>query len=160
MFTFYQFFYKKIKLNCFQYLFLFILMVLCSTQLSAQTDIEQIILNRNASNAALKSYDIELVYTFLTDDVLITTGNGTLLNGKNELKAYIRSFDDNKMYWVRTSDEIEINIERGLAWESGTWKGYYPEKSSKAIVRGKYSAMWTKKSGVWLIKSQLFVTIN
>lgn len=158
--TFYQFFYKKPKLNSFQYLFLFILMVLGSAQLKAQTDIEQIAIARNASNAALKSYDIELLYTFLTDDVLITTGNGTLLNGKEELKAYIMSFGVNKMYWIRTSNEIEINNERGLAWESGTWKGYDPEKSSKAIASGKYSAMWTKESGVWLIKSQLFVTID
>lgn len=53
-----------------------------------------------------------------------------------------------------------VNVKKGLAWESGTWNGYDPEKGDVTIVNGHYSAMWTKTSGVWKIKSQLFVTLN
>lgn len=139
---------------------LFSLLFISCTQVNAQTDKEQIIKVRNASNEALKSLDNELSYTFLTDDVMITTGNGTLINGKEEFRKYDNEYEDNTMYWIRLADELEVNMERGLAWESGTWKGYDLKKGGKPIVNGKYSAMWTKSSGKWLIKSQLFVTLN
>ncbi len=96
----------------------------------------------------------------MTDDVLTTTGNGTLLSNKNALKQYILEGGESKMYWVRTAKEIIVNEKTGLAWESGTWKGYNPKKGDNAIVGGNYSAMWTKKAEQWKIKSQLFVTLE
>ncbi len=143
-----------------QFIGLISLLLISFTQVNAQTDIEQIIKVRNASNEALKSFDNELSYTFLTDDVMITTGNGSLLNGKEEFRKYDNEFDNKTMYWIRTADELALNMERGLAWESGIWKGYDLKKGSHPIVYGKYSAMWTKSSGTWLIKSQLFVTLD
>ena len=61
--------------------------------LSAQTDTEQILAIRNASNQALKAYDNEKVLSYLTADALTTTGNGTLLSNKNALKEYILEGD-------------------------------------------------------------------
>lgn len=126
----------------------------------AQNDEQQILKTREASNAALKAYDDALIDSFLTDDVLITTGAGTLLSGKESLKQYVLDAGESKMYWVRTAEAIEVNEAKGLAWENGTWKGYDPEQGNLPIVGGKYAAMWTKASGVWLIKSQLFVTLE
>lgn len=141
--------------------FSFLLIILISINgLNAQSDIEQIIVNRNASNKAIKALDFNLSNTFLTDDVLITTGSGTQLVGKEALLTYINSSKTNTMYFVRTPDEIEVNNSRELAWESGTWKGFDINEKGKIIVHGKYSAMWTKASGKWLIKSQLFVTLE
>ncbi|QIA07180.1 YybH family protein [Draconibacterium halophilum] len=138
--------------------------VLCTliftSELFSQTNEEQISAIRNASNSALKSYDTQEVLSYLTDDVLTTTGNGTLLCGKDELQKYIIDGGKSRMYWIRDTKEIIVNIERGLAWESGVWNGYDPEKSNNSIINGNYSAMWTKESGIWKIKSQLFVTIN
>ena len=148
---------NSFALQCISLILLFLTSF---TQVYAQTDIEQIIKVRNASNDALKSIDNELNYTFLTDDIMITTGNGTLINGKEEYRKYDNKFDGNSMYWIRTADEIEVNIERGLAWESGIWKGYDLKKGRNSVVNGKYSAMWSKSSGQWLIKSQLFVTLE
>ncbi len=129
-------------------------------ELDAQTNKDQIQALRSASNQALKSYDLPKILSYLTDDVLITTGSGTLLTSKNALKHYILDAGASKMYWVRTPTEIVVNEKRGLAWENGTWKGYDPETGNDAIVGGNYSAMWTKASGEWLIKSQLFVTLE
>ena len=64
------------------------------------------------------------------------------------------------MYWVRSPKEIKVNAQNGLAWENGTWNGYDPEKGPDAVVGGNYSAMWTKVSGSWKIKSQLFVALH
>jgi len=124
-----------------------------------QSDVDLILSQRAASNAALKTFDEELNNTYMTDDVLITTGAGTLISGKKELNKYIKNAKGPRMYWIRTAGEIIVNSKTNLAWETGTWKGFY-EDSDEAVVGGKYSAQWTKKSGTWLIQSQLFVTLE
>lgn len=144
-----------------KHIFFVVLCILIFTsELFSQTDKEQILTIRNASNSALKSYDNLEVLSYLTDDVLTTTGNGTLLCGKKELEKYILDGEKSKMYWIRDTKEIVIYAKRSLAWESGFWHGYDAEKSDYSIINGNYSAMWTKESGTWKIKSQLFVTIN
>lgn len=122
------------------------------------SDVDQILAQRKASNQALREFDEELNATFSTADALITTGAGTLIAGEEALSSYLKSQQGPKMYWIRTPDEVLVNPETKLAWESGTWKGYLKD-SGEAVVGGKYSAQWTKKSGTWLIQSQLFVTL-
>ena len=124
------------------------------------TDEQQIRAIRQASNQALKSYETEEVLSYLTDDVLTTTGSGTLLCGKKALEDYISEGGNSRMYWIRETQEIRVTERRELAWERGSWKGYDPEKSKEPIVHGEYSAQWTKEMGVWKIRSQLFVTLG
>lgn len=132
----------------------------CATQKNEWTGDALEILNvRQASNDALKVYDVEKELSFMTDDVFITTGNGTLIQGTENLREYIRTVPAEKMYWVRTPDEIEVNAETGLAWESGTWKGYQPDAGQEPVTGGNYAAMWTRQDGSWKIKSELFVTL-
>lgn len=133
-----------------------ILLSLCS--IAQESEESQILALRAKSNAALRAFDEELNATFLTDDILITTGAGTLISGKTELLEYIRKASGPRMYWIRTPDEIIVNPETQLAWESGTWEGFV-EGSEEPAVGGNYAAQWTKKSGQWLIQSQLFVTL-
>ena len=131
--------------------------------LFGQSAQEQIRSVRDASNTALKALDEEANLAFLTDDILITTGNGTLLSGKDELIAYISSASDAApMYWIRTPNETIVNEERGLAWESGVWHGYYADDQNEEspVFHGNYAAQWTRESGEWKIQSQLFVTLN
>lgn len=120
---------------------------------------ELILAQREASNQALRAFDEELNATFSTKDAFITTGAGTLIAGQEELSAYLKSQKGQKMYWIRTPDEVLVNPKTKLAWETGTWKGFV-EGSDEAVVGGKYSAQWTKVSGTWLIHSQLFVTLE
>lgn len=138
--------------------FLVILMLQTFQVFGQQTEINQILAQREASNQALRNFDEDLNSTFLTEDILITTGAGTLLSGKAELMEYIKNSSGPRMYWVRTPDEIKVNPETNLAWETGTWKGFV-EGSMASVVGGKYSAQWIKKSDTWLIQSQLFVTL-
>jgi hypothetical protein len=141
----------KLAFSCF---FFFVI----GFALAQESDSIQILAQRKASNAALRQFDEDLNATFSTDDAFITTGAGTLLAGKKALQDYIKNASGPKMYWVRTPDEIQVNPETKLAWESGTWEGFY-EDSKMPVVGGNYSAMWTKALGTWLIKSQLFVTL-
>jgi ketosteroid isomerase-like protein len=134
-----------------------------SGELLAQSSEERILAVREASNAALKALDEEANFEFLTDNVLITTGNGTLLSGKDELKAYIESAADAPpMFWVRTPADIIVNEERGLAWETGIWHAYSADDPNEEspVFHGNYAAQWIHQSGKWKIHSQLFVTLN
>ena len=141
-------------------LYTILCILMFTLELFSQTDKEQILSIRNASNLALKSYENKEVLSYLTDDALTTTGNGNLLCGKEELEKYILDGGKSRMFWVRETKEIKVNEKRGLAWENGIWNGYDPEKDENSIVNGNYSAMWTKASGAWKIKSQLFVTLG
>ncbi len=129
------------------------------THANAQNDKDEILSIRNASNTALKNFDNELYLTFLTDKALYTISNGTLLQGKENLRKYINQAGP-KMYWVRTPTEIDVNSGLGLAWESGTWKGYTVDSGQKSVTGGKYSAQWIKVNGDWKINSQLFVKLE
>lgn len=122
-------------------------------------EVAQILAQRKASNQAIREFDEKLNSTFSTADAFITTGAGTLIAGNEALFIYLKSQKGPKMYWVRTPDEVLVNQKNMLAWETGTWKGYY-ENSETPVVGGKYSAQWTKASGTWLIHSQLFVTLE
>jgi uncharacterized protein (TIGR02246 family) len=135
-----------------------LLIFLYSPPVSGQQDQGQIRQLRAASNQAMKAYDHEKVLSFLTEDALTTTGNGTLLCGKAALAEYIEKTAGSKMYFVRTPDQIRTTP--GRAWEQGTWKGYDPLKGPDAIVGGAYAAMWIKQGESWLINSQLFVTLE
>lgn len=150
--------------NVMRYSTLIFLICFGISQAYAQSDEKQILAIRNASNEAFRIYDREGVYSFLTEDVLITGGDGTLLTGKNAYRANDSQFGGSKMYWIRTPIDIEVNEQSGLAWETGTWKGSQggddAQTGDNSMIGGNYSAMWTKESGVWLIKSQLFVTLK
>ncbi len=126
----------------------------------AQTDRDKILTLRVASNQSLKETGHDRFLSYMTDDVQVTTGNGTLIQEKETLRAYLAKAVGSQIYFVRTSLEVEVNPERGLAWESGTWKGYDTEKSATPMRGGRYAAQWTKANGEWRIRSELFVTLN
>jgi ketosteroid isomerase-like protein len=129
-------------------------------KLKAQNqDIQEILSQREASTQALRAFDADLNATYSTEDAFITSGLGVLISGKEEQEIYLKSLKGPRMYWIRTPDEVIVNHKTQLAWETGTWKGYY-EDSEQAVVGGKYAAQWTKASGTWLIRSQLFVTLE
>ncbi|MDX1333488.1 MAG: nuclear transport factor 2 family protein [Robiginitalea sp.] len=123
-----------------------------------QGEQEQVRQLRDASNRAMKAYDHKKVLSFLTEDVLTTTGNGTLLTGRAALAEYIEKNSGSNMYFVRIPDQIQTGPSR--AWEQGTWKGYDPEQGPEPVVGGNYAAMWVKQRETWRIKSQLFVTLE
>lgn len=114
---------------------------------------------REASNKALQNFDDEAYYQFLTDDVLLTSGSGNLIVGKKAVMEYSRNDEGLRRYYIRTPEEIEVNTGRGLAWEKGTWQGF-EEGRDQPVFEGRYAAQWTKESGKWLIRSQLFVTLS
>jgi ketosteroid isomerase-like protein len=141
-------------------IFLFVIVLSLTSSVHAQNDKVEIQHLREAYNTALKNYDIEQSLSFMTEGILSTISTGALIQGKANLREYIQSKSDTKMYWVRTPKEIDVNTETGLAWETGTWKGYTPETGQRSVTGGKYSAQWIKVKGTWKVNSELFVKLE
>jgi ketosteroid isomerase-like protein len=139
---------------------LFLVSLIVNVAAQAQHDKDEILQLRNAYNTALKNYDHELSLSFLTDGVLSTISNGTLIQGKQNLREYIRNNSGTKMYWVRTPKEIDVNTDLGVAWETGSWKGYAAGSDEKSVTGGKYSAQWIKVNEAWKVNSELFVKLE
>ncbi len=150
---------KNLKTGILAGLAIILILFLPGLSFAQESEIALILAQREASTQALRAFDMDLNATYSTDDAFITTGLGVLISGKEEQEIYLKSLKGPRMYWIRTPDEVLVNPKTQLAWETGTWKGYY-EDSNEAVVGGKYSAQWTKASGTWLIKSQLFVTLD
>jgi len=116
---------------------------------------------REQSNLALTKRAVDEISSYWTDDILITTGNGTLLAGKEKIRRFLKGAYEKmpEVVYERTPLDLKINEEKGFAWESGKWIGYSFGKKESTIASGNYSAMWTKEGELWKIKSHLFVAL-
>ena len=136
--------------------FLFIL----SNEMPAQTnsnDVAAIKLNRAASNAAIAKHDVDGIAKFWLDDFVQVIGRGTYQTGKENIAASWKAvFDNNaQVSYVRNPDEIIISDNDTLAWEKGKWIGIYTYSKG-----GNYAAMWIKRNGIWMLKAELFVSLE
>ena len=62
--------------------------------------------------------------------------------------------------YVRTPTSITPSSTLPLAAEHGTWVGRWTEAGKVVELRGDYLAMWRQTAGMWLIRSELFVTLE
>ena len=151
---------ERSKQKAFITFAMLLLLFVGSSNAIAQVDREQILMLRRASNEALKEFDYARFISYLTDDVHITTGNGAGVAGKDNLRTYLAEAVGDRLYFVRISIDVQVNAERGLAWELGTWKGHDVRQGERAITGGRYAAQWSKVNGEWRIRSELFVTLE
>lgn len=139
--------------------FIFILFLLLHSyavfsQSNLNKDIADIKAVRNASNLFIAKHDVYGEVSFFTDDYIIISGSGASVTGKG---AYISRYkDDTTSTYVRTPQKINISYRDTLAFETGDWVQF---ENSKQKNSGNYSAMWRKTSGIWKIRSELYVTL-
>ncbi len=130
-------------------------------QRSSKVDKQAILESRKGSNRALKTHDLPAFLSFFADDLSITSGNGSVVLGKDSLENYLtRVFEeDEDLYFVRTTQRVAINDTGDRAWEDGKWVGLRPQTAGWENIGGQYAAMWVKEEGIWKIKSELFVSL-
>ena len=140
--------------------YVFILLIVLTSCHSGEHK-QSILQIRKLSNQAIKAHNIEDLAKYLTDDITITTGNGTIIHGKDSLRNYLSTvFRNNKdLYFIRETTVIKINSTEDRAWETGQWKGLRSASPGQADIGGRYSAMWVKRKNLWKIKSELFVQL-
>jgi uncharacterized protein (TIGR02246 family) len=118
---------------------------------------------RNKSNKAIAAHDLEAVTETLTPDVVITSGNGTVLVGRDSVRARFRRIfaDTTFIDYLRTSDSITVSTARPeLAAEHGHWMGRFHTANGIEDVGGVYLAMWRRTGEGWRIRSELFVSLT
>ena len=112
---------------------------------------------RRAQNAAFARRDFASAAQTWTNDVSIRTGLGSTITGR---AAYLRAFaDDSVMDYERTPTEVVVSKRWPLAYETGTWVGR-AHADTATRVSGRYAAQWVKADGAWLIRSELFVSLE
>jgi ketosteroid isomerase-like protein len=122
---------------------------------SAADDAAAIRAARDSQNIAIAAHDIARISSFWTEDVTITAGLGTILQGR---EAYARAFrlDANIVYYRRTHD-VAVSANWPVAFETGSWTG--GPSGGTPIITGRYSAQWIKQQGAWRIHSEVFVAL-
>lgn len=143
-------------------LFFFVAASLAHATESFPDDAATIAKVRAASNAAIAAHDAALTASFLTADIHVTTGSGTTLDGRDAvLKKFETLFSTQRdLVYTRTPTRIEISHASPLAAEHGTWQGHWTDAGKAMEACGEYLAMWRKTGETWLIRSELFVTLE
>ena len=114
---------------------------------------------RAAQNTAIASHDLDRAATFWTEDVVIRSGLGLVVQGRASYRAAMAA--DSTTVFRREPDRVDVsdNERWPLAYESGTWTGR-GARDGKPLIRGRYAAQWIKRDGRWLIRGEIFVALG
>ena len=139
-----------------------LLCLVVSPPILGQSAADEIRSLRSQSNAAIARHDVKGIVDLLDVEYQITTGSGTLSQGRSaESEAWATEFARAaNLVYVRTSASIEVSTSAGRAAETGTWTGSWSTSSGLQRVGGRYAAYWRLVDGKWRIRSELFVTLS
>ena len=113
---------------------------------------------RAAQNAAIAAHDLDRAASFWTDDVVIRSALGRVIQGRATYRSTLGA--DSATVYRREPERVDVsdNERWPLAFESGTWTGRSPR--GQPLIRGRYAAQWIKRDGRWLIRSEVFVALD
>jgi len=122
-----------------------------------KNDIVAIRSNRAASNNAIAKHDVNGIAKYWLDDFVQVIGRGVYQTGKDSILASWRAlFNSNtEISYIRSPKEIAISDNDTMAWERGQWVGIHSYSKG-----GNYAAMWIKRMGKWMLKAELFVSLE
>jgi len=114
---------------------------------------------RAAQNTAIAAHDLDRAATFWTEDVVIRSGLGRVVQGRASYRAAMAA--DSVTVFRREPDRVDVsdNDRWPLAFESGTWTGR-GARDGRPLIRGRYAAQWIKRDGRWLIRAEVFVALG
>jgi ketosteroid isomerase-like protein len=114
---------------------------------------------RTAQNAAIAAGDLDRAASYWTDDVVIRSALGRVIQGRATYRSTLGA--DSVTLYRREPERVDVsdNERWPLAFESGSWTGRDP-KTGRPLIRGRYAAQWIKRDGRWLIRSEVFVALG
>ena len=114
---------------------------------------------RSAQNTAIAARDFDRVASYWTEDVVIRSGLGRIVQGRAAYRAAMAA--DSATVFRREPDRVDVSGNDGwpLAFESGTWTGRAAH-DGQPLIRGRYAAQWIKRDGRWLIRAEVFVAFG
>jgi ketosteroid isomerase-like protein len=114
---------------------------------------------RSAQNSAIAARDLDRAASFWTDDVVIRSGLGRVIQGRATYRSTLGA--DSVTVYRRDPERVDVsdNERWPLAFESGTWSGR-DARTGRPLIRGRYAAQWIKRDGRWLIRGEVFVALG
>jgi ketosteroid isomerase-like protein len=114
---------------------------------------------RAQQNTAIAARDFDHAASFWTEDVVIRSGLGLIVQGRANYRSAFAA--DTTTVFRREPDRVDVsdNERWPLAFESGTWTGH-AAADGRPLVRGRYAAQWIKRDGHWLIRAEVFVALG
>jgi ketosteroid isomerase-like protein len=114
---------------------------------------------RSAQNTAIAAHDFDRAANYWTEDVVIRSGLGRVVQGRANYRAAMAA--DTATVFRREPDRVDVsgNDRWPLAFESGTWAGH-AARDGRPLIRGRYAAQWIKRDGRWLIRAEVFVALG
>jgi ketosteroid isomerase-like protein len=118
---------------------------------------------RRSFNEAIASRDLDVISALLMPTYHIVTGRSAQSEGHDaNVAAWQDMFaTDSTMIYVRSTREVRVNREFGLAEELGDWTGSYTSDGFPGEAGGVYAAKWQRATdGRWLLQSEVFTTLE
>ena len=114
---------------------------------------------RSAQNTAIAGRDLDRAASYWTDDVVIRSGLGRVIQGSASYRSTLGA--DSATVYRREPAHVDVsdNDSWPLAFEEGTWTGR-DARTNRPLIRGRYAAQWIKRDGRWLIRSEVFVALG
>jgi ketosteroid isomerase-like protein len=118
---------------------------------------------RERFNIAIENRDVQAIRLLLAPEYHIVTGRSEQSHGADrEAERWAARFrSDPTVTYRRTTRDVTINEEWGLAEELGSWRGSYTTEGVLVHTSGVYAAKWQRtRSGQWVLQAELFTTIT
>ena len=116
---------------------------------------------RSRSNDAIAAHDVGAILAEVDSAFQVTAGSGRFIQGRAEMgEAFAGQFAEfTDTRYLRTAESVEVSDSGLLGFETGSWIGSWTTSRGPLRTGGRYSASWSKATGSWKIRSELFVTL-
>ncbi|MEJ8566350.1 YybH family protein [Elongatibacter sediminis] len=124
---------------------------------------EEIIETRGRYNDAIERRDAAAMSGLFAPDFLLITGRGDRFNGRStHLDLWESTFaSDPSFSCRRTPEQVSVNVEWGLAQETGRWVCDQTVEGEAGHYSGVFAARWQRsEDGGWLLRSEVFTTLG
>ncbi len=118
---------------------------------------------REKFNLAIAEQDVQSIRSLLASSYHIVTGRSEQSHGADvEAIRWTEKFQsDPTTVYRRTTRDVSINEEWGMAEELGSWKGNYTSKGILVYASGVYAAKWQRaENGEWVLQAEMFTTLT
>ena len=141
-------------------LFLFTFIFLLSLSTAAQTgktEQQILALNREWADAMVRG-DMKALENLFSDDLIVTSGNGTVRGKKEELED-VRPNPDLKTYFFNTED-VRVRVYKNAAVVTGHAKWRINYKGKDIDNERRYISVYAKENGQWRMVAMQLTRIN
>ena len=113
---------------------------------------------RRLTNRLIAAHDAGRLRPFFSPDVKLVVGDGDLILGVDAvIAAFAAQFaEPGFVAYVRETEAVELDARGARAAERGRWTGRWADRE----MGGGYLAVWRKVTGLWVLESELYVTLS